>query len=90
MISKAGLLLMLCALAAPCLVHAQKPTNSDCKTVGTPPICLFDTSYCPTTTEVACEIGDDVDTLITYANADDVITGVVNQTSGSTTVTGHL
>jgi fibronectin-binding autotransporter adhesin len=89
MISKAGLILILCALATPCLVHAQKPTNSDCKTVGTPPICLFDTSYCPTTTEVACQIGDDVDTLITYVNADSVITGVVNQTSGSTTVTGQ-
>jgi fibronectin-binding autotransporter adhesin len=90
MISKAGLVLILCVLAGPCLVHAQKPkSNSDCKTVGTPPICLFDTSYCPTTTEIACQIGEDVDTLITYVNADSVITGVVNQTSGSTTVTGQ-
>jgi fibronectin-binding autotransporter adhesin len=89
MTSKASLVLILCALAAPCLVHAQKPTNSDCKVVGTPPICLFDTSYCPTTKEVACQIGDDVDTLVTYVSADDVITGVVNQTSGSTTVTGQ-
>ena len=89
MISKAGLVLILCALAAPCLAHAQKPKSSDCKVVGTPPICLFDTSYCPTTTEVACHIGEDVDTLITYVNADSVITGVVNQTSGETTVTGQ-
>jgi fibronectin-binding autotransporter adhesin len=89
MISKASLVLILCALATPCLVHAQKPTNSNCKVVGTPPICLFDTSYCPTTTEIACQIGDDVTTLVTYVNADSVITGVVNQTSGSTTVTGQ-
>ena len=89
MISKAGLVLILCVLAAPCLVHAQKPSNSNCKVVGTAPICLFDASYCPTTTEVACQIGSDVDTLVTYTNADDVITGVVNQTSGSTTVTGQ-
>ncbi|MGB8542905.1 MAG: hypothetical protein WCD49_14845 [Candidatus Acidiferrales bacterium] len=86
---KAGLILFLCALIAPCLVHAQKPNSSDCKVVGTAPICLFDASYCPTTTEIACQIGADVDTLVTYTNADDVITGVVNQTSGSTTVTGQ-
>jgi fibronectin-binding autotransporter adhesin len=86
---KAGLILFLCAMIAPCLAHAQKPASSDCKVVGTPPICLFDTSYCPTTTEVACQIGSDVDTLLTYVNADSVITGVVNQTSGSTTVTGQ-
>ena len=82
-------ILILCLVMSPYLVHAQKPKSSNCKVIGTPPICLFDTSYCPTTTEVACQVGDDVDTLVTYVNADSVITGVVNQTSGSTTVTGQ-
>jgi hypothetical protein len=86
---KASLLLILSAIVLPCLVNAQTSKSSDCKVIGTPPICLFDTSYCPTTTEVACRIGEDVDTLITYVNADDVITGVINQTSGNKTVTGQ-
>jgi hypothetical protein len=80
MISKVGSILILCALAVFCLAHAQKPTTSNCKVVGTPPICLFDTSYCPRATEVACQIGEDVDTFITYVNADSVITGVLNRT----------
>lgn len=78
----------------------QKPTTSNGKVAGTPPICLFDTSYSPRTTEVACPIGEDVDTLITYVN-DSVITGVVNRTcrrlpraittcSAADSVTGYL
>jgi hypothetical protein len=89
MISKASLVLILCALALPCLVHAQTKSSSNCKVIGTAPICLFDTSYCPTTTEIACQTGSDVSTLVSYVNADSVITGVVNQTSGNTTVTGQ-
>jgi hypothetical protein len=87
--SKASLVLILCVLAIPCLVQAQTKNSSNCKVIGLPPICLFDTSYCPTITEVACQAGDDVSTLVTYVNADTVVTGVVNQTSGNTTVTGQ-
>jgi hypothetical protein len=82
---KSSLILFLCAIITPCLVHAQKASSKSCTVVGAKPICAFDGAFCPSAPVIECS-GSAGSEIITFDNNDDVTSGkTVTQSSGNVT-----